>query len=1525
MFFVNQWAVWLIVGIALFLAIVLDLWLLSFYRQRNQKKIEELKLNHQGVFILGQFSPLLTWFSQRFATTRENQSKQDQSLCALPSTPTYKEISGVSQESFWSQVISWIEGQGTWLQISILFIFTILYCWGFLDLGTTRQLPGNESELFQATIAVLINSLQDYHRLPLWNPYVHTGLPYIADPMLHIYNPVVTLPVLLFGILNGYKIALLLSFFLAAVGMWRLGRVLGFGKLPSLWIGLMYTFAGQPVARFFQGEYLFVFGFAWIPWIIGNLFLLYYDRKPKWIVYCALSIALLYHCGNLYYPFLIVFIIAIFFIVFVISRQSNGLVPFDKQFFLWLVFVGLLTTGLIAIHLFPAVQFYPWVTKGEDVQGSHTLFQIWLDYTSKDTFRPDAYQILPAREEFYAYIGVIPFWGLLLFPLALWKRDRRQLLFWVLVIVFVYFWVAVDQMPWKEFFYNTKFLRQFRHVLRPLIFGSMAIFILAGYGLDSAWKVLAQSDPKQRETSPGSFRRGFKSALLIALFVIMGIAVWDVFTTNRIHITTLEVDPVPYQVMDWLKKQEPISSYIRIDPNNQWYLPVISNRLKFIDMWYPFEDIRRYDNQINLRPVQARPHYLILGKDQSPSEYGQSVLVHEVEDNRIYRLVESLPMAFKVNLSELKSSTPEELKREDVIELNPLFINTDSVELIEKGDEQDILVVLITNYPGWRLRIDGKPAKIENAGGYLATPMMKGVHKYRFDFQPFPFYLGALISLISLGIALVIIREDLILGGKKIGGLLASIRGQLREFTRLIVSRLRSTPSWLISALYREGVIELQEHPNIPHHSTVSLLVIPQEATATPKAIVWKFWKITSVLLIRETIKTLSLPIILFIFAASIYLISRTISLTDFPIYFFTDEAIQTVSAADLVRDGFYGSDKIFLPTYFPNGSYWNLSLSVYVQVLPYLLFGKSVFVTRFTSLLLSGLMVLILVHALRKTIGQRAWWSLILFLAVTPTWFLHSRTAFETVLFSGLYAGFLGAYLLYLQQSPRYLYLAILMAALAFYAYSPGQVVIAVSAVALFVADFRYHWQNRALLGKGLLFILLLAVPYLRFLSYHHEAPFQHLRNLDSYWFYDLPFTEKVLRYLKEYLMGLNPYYWFIPHSIDLNRHTMKGYGHLGLWNLPFIVLGLIYALIQMRRPQYRVFLIAWLAMPSGAALVGVGITRLLAMVMPMAVFATLGWEWILSLIPQIRWQKVAQVTLFVLFSGIAFSMTNDSLRNGPTWYEDYGLYGMQYGARQLFEQKIPELLARDPQTQLFVSSLWANGADVFVRYFLTPQQAQMVSLGSIDSYLSRKQALDERTIFILTAEELRAALASPKMRFIEMEDEILYPDGKVGFYIVRLAYVDNVDELFAREFEQRRQLVNAHVIIDGISAKVRYSQIDDGELGNLFDQKPETLMRGREANPFILEFEFSQPQSLKGLKAQFGSMDFELVLYLYPEGKMQPIELRQEYRGLPPDPAIEFIFPKPATIGKLRLEIYNLNYGEIANIHLRELKFLK
>ncbi len=273
------------------------------------------------------------------------------------------------------------------------------------------------------------------------------------------------------------------------------------------------------------------------------------------------------------------------------------------------------------------------------------------------------------------------------------------------------------------------------------------------------------------------------------------------------------------------------------------------------------------------------------------------------------------------------------------------------------------------------------------------------------------------------------------------------------------------------------------------------------------------------------------LPAVLFGLSMLVYLATRLVALEDFPIYFFTDEAAQTMLAADLLRDGLHGWEGDFLPTYFKNGSYYNLSLSVYLQVLPALLFGRSVFVTRLVSVFVSLLAALSVALILKDFLKSPYWWSGALLLSITPAWFLHSRTAFETVIFVSFYAAMLYAYLLYRLRSPRYIYLTVLLTALAFYAYSPGQVIVAGTGLLLLLSDLRYHWQNRGVVLRGALLGVLLMLPYLRFRLQHPVATFVHLRLLDSYWVQPLSLGEKLGRFALTYLDGLSPRYWYIYH----------------------------------------------------------------------------------------------------------------------------------------------------------------------------------------------------------------------------------------------------------------------------------------------------------------------------------------------------------------------------------------------------------
>lgn len=203
------------------------------------------------------------------------------------------------------------------------------------------------------------------------------------------------------------------------------------------------------------------------------------------------------------------------------------------------------------------------------------------------------------------------------------------------------------------------------------------------------------------------------------------------------------------------------------------------------------------------------------------------------------------------------------------------------------------------------------------------------------------------------------------------------------------------------------------------------------------------------------------LETVLFFLSLLIYILTRLIALEDFPIYFFTDEAIQANLAADFVRDGFRNYDGTLFPTYFKNVYYYNLNLSVYLQIIPTQIFGKSIYVTRAAASLFTLLAPISLGLILKRIFKIQSAWLGVLFLSITPAWFLHSRTVFETSVMVSVYACFLFFYLNYRVRSPRFLYPALIFAALTAYSYGPGPIIIATTGLLLLIVDARYHWQN--------------------------------------------------------------------------------------------------------------------------------------------------------------------------------------------------------------------------------------------------------------------------------------------------------------------------------------------------------------------------------------------------------------------------------------------------------------------------------
>ncbi len=926
------------VVIVILLAVLLDAALIDWMRRTGRLQKVEANFRQAIRLYLSRLRAAWKWLKTRsgmrlrpvltLGRSRQLRMQADDLMEALPADILEDEAAG-----------SWLKG----LELGILLLAVTWFCAGFLDFSASTRLPGNEAEVFQTLDWTLVNSLQHYGQFPLWNPYIRTGIPFIADPMLHVYNPVVTLPVLLFGVRNGFKLAVYISFLIAALGMRQLAKTLGLKAPARVWVALMYAFAGQPLAHFFQGQYLFVLGFAWIPWVVTGLFLFTHTRRRRYIALSVFAVGWLFFSGNAYYGFYILLVGLIFALVMLPRLYAHRpWVRIDGKLLAGFVAMTVLVLGLVAIQLLPEVQFWPRIRKDMSVAGSHNLAQVFLDYTSKDPNRPDAYSQLPAREEFYAYIGLAPFLALAFLPLA-WRRgNHRPIVFFLMIILLVLAWVTLDWMPWREAVLGMPVLRQFRHLLRILVFGSFALILLAGMGLDAFWRLAVGPALTGKASQPGLFARaGLLGSTFVIVFMVVSLV--DLFQTNAPIVRSVDIHQPAYDAMNWLRQNDTSVYYIEHIPTNSWAEAAIAANLRFFDAWYHFADIRSTNQQINRRPVNASPKYIIQSASDPAPGGAEIQLVYQLSETAIYQNADSLPMAFQVSKSRLSLDASQgSLTAAEVTPLSFEFSSPNRMQVTTDGDASELLVVLVTHYPGWTAMVDGQHVDLYNIGGYLAVDMRAGEHTYTFSFRPSAFFVGLLISLFAVGLTLFLYFSDLNLSRENLRHKARQTAAGFGKRRRSLGLALQRASDWWAPDRLSEPKL------NETRAASTDTAGVYDLGTAARR------WINASRDLLKAFARTISTEAILWTAVLGIYLVTRLVGLTHFPIYFFTDEAAQTVLAGDLVRDHFKNYAGDFLPTYFENGGYYRLGVSVYVQVLPYILFGKSIAVTRGASVFIT-------------------------------------------------------------------------------------------------------------------------------------------------------------------------------------------------------------------------------------------------------------------------------------------------------------------------------------------------------------------------------------------------------------------------------------------------------------------------------------------------------------------------------------------------------------------------------------------
>jgi len=95
------------------------------------------------------------------------------------------------------------------------------------------------------------------------------------------------------------------------------------------------------------------------------------------------------------------------------------------------------------------------------------------------------------------------------------------------------------------------------------------------------------------------------------------------------------------------------------------------------------------------------------------------------------------------------------LPAQDAVEI--LDYQPESIRLTARTDRPGYLVLLDSWYPGWNAFVDGRAVPVYR-GDFLfrAIPIEAGEHTVVFEFRPLSFWLGALISVLSLGASILI-------------------------------------------------------------------------------------------------------------------------------------------------------------------------------------------------------------------------------------------------------------------------------------------------------------------------------------------------------------------------------------------------------------------------------------------------------------------------------------------------------------------------------------------------------------------------------------------------------------------------------------------------------------------------------------------------------------------------------------------------------------------------------------------------
>ena len=288
--------------------------------------------------------------------------------------------------------------------------------------------------------------------IPLWNPYIYSGTPFIGAFDTAVWYPLSWIAAL-FSTVNGWNLLVIVQPILSVFFMYLFLSSLHLKKHIALFGSFAYAFSGWMIV-YWQEILVLEHSFLWLPLALYASNRLWKQSKD---VLGSLLIILALVCsvfGGFLQMAIYVYAVVILwniFCYFFYKKNGNA-----RQIFWWLLILLLLSLAITSVQLFPSIEAFLQSPRGTET-GNFVYRDFLLPFQHLITFLAPDYWGSPATYNYFftkgfyfekmLYIGIVPF----LFALyALFFEKGKILTFWkilALVTVSMGFALPTSMLP----------------------------------------------------------------------------------------------------------------------------------------------------------------------------------------------------------------------------------------------------------------------------------------------------------------------------------------------------------------------------------------------------------------------------------------------------------------------------------------------------------------------------------------------------------------------------------------------------------------------------------------------------------------------------------------------------------------------------------------------------------------------------------------------------------------------------------------------------------------------------------------------------------------------------------------------------------------------------------------------------------------------------------------------------------------------------------------------------------------------